>query len=192
MKDIILKKQKSNEPEFGELNKMLADLDEFLSEDANPNDKEWSKNLNAIIDFQNLDGSFKLLDSDEVPIDAKVDFCLTPTYLCTAILMKACLADSKAFSLNEALSKGLEKSCAKGFNGHGFEALKGQIEAINIFMNAGVREFIDIYPEICPEFTQIIGTIVSRFQKWECRGKFTGPWGESYEDEIRAINKYFS
>ena len=67
MNMLILKKQKHNEPRFDELFKMISDLNDFLNEDANPNDKLCNKNFNAILDFQDSDGSFKLFDSDEIP-----------------------------------------------------------------------------------------------------------------------------
>ena len=193
MKMIELKKQKTTEPKFDELFEMLSDLNDFLDEDADFNDKQWNQNFNAILDFQDDDGSFKLFDSFKVPSDAVVDFCYMPTYICTAVLMKAYMTDSSAFTLNEksALSKGLEMSCAKNLRGHGFEAFKGQIEALNIFMKAGLKEFIDLHPDICPEFTEMIEKIISKFQDMESNGDFLGPWGESYEDEIKSVNEYF-
>ena len=52
MKMIQFNKQKYNKPEFDELYKMLSDLNEFLDEDANINDKDWIKNIETILDFQ--------------------------------------------------------------------------------------------------------------------------------------------
>ena len=77
---------------------MISDLMNFLNEDANPNDEFWTKNLSTIVDFQDSDGSFKLFDSYEIPSDARVDFCWVPTYICTAILMKAYMTDPSSFS----------------------------------------------------------------------------------------------
>lgn len=194
MKMIQLNKQKHNEPEFSELYRMISDLNDFSNEDANINDKNWNRNLNTILDFQDSDGSFKLFDSYEIPTDARVDFCHMPTYLCTAILMKAFMTDDSSFTLKakSALKKGLEMSCARNLRGHGFEGLKGQIEALNIFMKAGLNEFMDLHPELCPEFIGMIKNIASEFHDMESQGKFFGPWGESYEREIKAVNEYFS
>ena len=193
MKMLKLNKQKHNKPKFDELYGMISQLEEFFNEDPNPDDGEWSKNLNAIIDFQDDDGSFKLFDSDKIPSDAKVDFCHVPTYICTATIMKAFLKYSEIFTLKEksSLSKGLKKSCAKNLRGHGFEALKGQIEALNIFIDAGVSDFIALFPDFCQEFTQMIEKITSKFADMEFKGQFYGPWGESYEEDIKAINEYF-
>lgn len=194
MKMIQLNKQQHNKPEFDELSKMLSDLKEFLNKDANITDNFWNENLNTIIEFQDSDGSFKLFDSYKIPSDAIIDFCYFPTYLCTAILMKTFMTDDSAFSLKEksALENGLKMSCARNLRGHRYEGLKGQIDALNIFMKAGLNEFIDLHSDFCPEFTDMIKNIVSKFIEMESQGKFLGPWGESYETEIRAINEYFS
>ena len=108
----MIKLEKQNEPRFDELSQMLSGLKDFLAEEADFNDKDWSENLNAIIDFQDEDGSFKLFDSFNIPSDARVDFCYMPTYLATATLMKAYLTDPESFTIKEisALSSGLKMS----------------------------------------------------------------------------------
>ena len=138
----MIKLEKQNEPRFDELSQMLSGLKDFLAEEADFNDKDWSENLNAIIDFQDEDGSFKLFDSFNIPSDARVDFCYMPTYLATATLMKAYLTDPESFTIKEisALSSGLKMSTARNLRGHGYEGLKGQIEALNIFMKAGLPD----------------------------------------------------
>ena len=193
IKILKLEKQKHNEPKFDELSKMLHDLTDFLNEDVNMNDRDWNRNLNTILDFQDSDGSFRLFDSYEIPVDARVDFCYIPTYICTAILMKAYMTDPDAFTLREksGLINGLKMSCVRNLRGHGFEAFKGQIETLNIFMKAGLNEFMDLHSDLCPEFSVMINSIISKFHEMEYLGDFLGPWGESYENEIRAINEYF-
>ncbi|WP_406533608.1 gamma-glutamylcyclotransferase [Methanobrevibacter sp.] len=194
MKILKLNKQKCNEPKFDELDEMISGLEYFFDEKADFKDIIWEKNLSTILDFQDDDGSFKLFDSYKIPSDARVDFCYILTYLCTATLIKAFLTDSESFTSKEksALSNGLKASCARNLRGHGYEAFKGQIEALNIFIKAGLNEFIDLYPDLCPEFTEMIKKIISYFKDRESQENFLGPWGESYEDEIKAINKYFS
>lgn len=185
-----LEKQKHNEPRFDELGRMISDLKDFLDEDATPKDNLWRENLEIILDFQDPDGSFKLFDSYDIPSDARADFCYLPTYVCTAILMKVFLTDS-SFSAKTALLDGLESSCARNLRGHGYEALKGQIIALNIFMKAGLREFMDIHSDFCPQFYEMIEKTIGQYAEMESQGKFLGPWGESYDDEIREVNEYF-
>lgn len=194
MKRLTLNKQKHNAPEFDELYSMLSSLEDFLNEDESIYNNMWNKNFDIILDFQDSDGSFKFFDSYKIPSDAVIDFCFMPTYICTAILMKAYLTDSSHFSSKEksALLNGLKMSSSRNLCGHGFESFRGQIDALNIFMKAGLREFIDLYPEFCPEFSEMIKKIISNFQEMELQHKFFGPWGESYETDIKDINTYFS
>ena len=189
----MIKLEKQDEPRFDEFSRMLCELKEFLNEEADFTDKDWSENLKTILDFQDDDGSYKLFCSFNIPSDARVDFCYIPTYLATASLMKAYLSEPESFTEKEitALSDGLKMSTARNLRGHGYEGLKGQIEAVNIFMKAGLNEFMDLHHGLCPEFSEMIDKIVSAFADMEAQGKFTGSWGESYEDEIRAINQYF-
>ena len=194
MKMLRLNKQKHNEPNFDELYRMLSELKNFLNEDETIYNNIWAKNLETILDFQDPDGSFKLLDSFHIPSDARVDFCFMPTYICTAILMKAYMADSQSFTSKEksALFNGLKISCSRNLTGHGYEGLLGQIKALNIFMKAQIREFLDLYPEFCPKFSKMIKKIVFNFKEREFKHEFTGLWSESYETDIKAINEYFS
>ena len=193
MYKLDLSKKKHDKPEFDDLYKMLSDLEAFLDEDVDFNDDGWKENLDAIIDFQDLDGSFKLFESYQIPGDARVEFCYMPTYICTAALMKAYLTDQGAFKMKEtsALLNGLKMSCVKKLRGQGFEGLKGLFESLEIFKKGGLNEFIDLHPDFCPEFTEMIREVTASLDDMEFQGKFKGPWGESFEEEIKAANQYF-
>ena len=193
MKMLILNKQKHNEPEFGELSRMLDDLKDILNETPNFNNHDWNKNFNCILNFQDSDGSFKLFDSYEIPGDARVDFCWMPTYICTAILMKAYMTYPSSFTSKEesALLEGLKMSSGKNLRGHGYDAFKGQIEALEIFMKAGLREFLDVHRDFCPEFSEMISKIITKSKDIEANEEFE-PWGESYKSQIKSVNEYFS
>lgn len=193
MKMLVLKKQKHNEPRLHELIGMISDLLTFFYEDTNFNDKLWNKNFNAILDFQDSDGSFKLFDSYEIPSDARVEFCWMPTYVCTAILMKAYMTDPSSFTSKEesTLLEGLKMSSKKNLRGHGFKAFKGQIESLELFMKAGLREFLDVHRDFCPEFSEMISKIITKSKDIETNEEFE-PWGESYESQIKSVNEYFS
>ena len=191
MNDIKLIKQ--NKPEFEELFEMISAIKNFLEEDADINNTKWNENIDKILDFQDENGSFSLLTSYRVPSDARVDFCHTPTYICTAILMKAYLTDSTLKEKVEpSLIKGLEMCCLRNLTGHGYDGLKGQIEALNIFIEGGLREFIDLQGDLNPKFTEMILNIQYQFKALEAHKHFNGPWGEDYKEDILKINKYFA
>ena len=191
MNDIKLIKQ--NKPEFNELFEMISAIKNFLEEDADINNTKWNENIDKILDFQDENGSFSLLTSYRVPSDARVDFCHTPTYICTAILMKAYLTDSTLKEkVEQSLIKGLESSTLRNLTGHGYDWFKGQIEALNIFIEGGLREFIDLHGDLNPKFTEMILNIQYQFKNREEEENFTGSWGEDYKEDILKINKYFA
>ena len=130
-----LKLTKLNNPNDEKLNEMISALKDFLNEKVDSNNTQWMENLNAILDFQDDDDSFKIFSTYEIPSDARVWYCHEPTYICSSILMKAYLtADSNLKQKIETpLMHGLEKCCMRGLRGHGYGALKGQIDALNIF-----------------------------------------------------------
>ena len=182
-----------NEPDFDELYRMISEIKDFLDEEINPENTQWMENLESILDFQDTDGSFKLFTSYEIPSDARVDFCHMPTYICTAILMKSYLIGDSNLSkkIERPLRRGLKACCMRNLMGHVYEALEGQIEALNIFMKAGLREFIDLYPDLNRKFSKMIRNIENQFEMLEAEERFTGPWGEDYKEDILKINKYF-
>lgn len=182
-----LKLTRLNEPNIEKLYEMKSALKNILEE----GDLE---NLSTILDFQDKDGSFKLFSTYEIPSDARVDFCHEPTYICSSILMKAYLTGDSELKqkIENHLIRGLERCCCRNLRGHGYEALEGQIEALNIFMKGGLREFIDLHPELNIKFTEMILNIIKEFEALEREEDFKGPWGEDYKDKILEINKYFN
>ena len=103
---------KLNKPDFDRLYKMKSAMRNFLDEEADFKNTKWMEKLDEILEFQDADGSFKLLSSNKIPSDARVDFCHEPTYICTSILMKAYLTgdDEIREKLECPLIHGLEMS----------------------------------------------------------------------------------
>ncbi len=190
MKTLKLTRKENN---LDNLFEMISILKNFLKEDVDSKNMEWMENLETILNFQEKTGSFKLVSDYNIPSDARVDFCHMPTYICTAILMKAYLIGDLKLSkkIEKALIKGLTMSCLRNLRGHGYEWLKGQIEALDIFMEAGLREFIDLHGDLNPNFTKMILDIQSQFIEQEKQEDYIGPWGENYYEDIIKINKYF-
>lgn len=193
MNVLKLTRQNHHEPDFQGLENMLRALVSVLhSEDIGCT--EWQDNLEAILKFQDSDGSFKLVDSFRIESDARVDFCYMPTYLCTAILMKALMYDRSGTSaqVKEALSTGLKVCCGRGLAGHGYDSFSGKIEALKVFMEAGLREFLLLYPDLCRDFTDMIGAISAEFAERIEREDYLVGWGVDFAKEINAINNYLS
>lgn len=83
--------------------------------------------LQELGSFQDTDGSFKLIDSWEIPGDARVDCCYMPTYFGAALLMRDYLHE-KTMPL-QMLKNALAVSLGRGLAGHGHVSEKGLLEA---------------------------------------------------------------
>lgn len=177
-----LRRLNTDKPIFKELYGMIAAMNEML--ESSPKSTLTMEGLRM---FQDVDGSFKLFDSYEVPSDARVDFCYMPTYIGTAILMKEYLNGKRCFA--SELERALKASLRGGFLGHGYEAEKGQILAMQVFIKGGLRKFLETEREICPEFHNKVNNIVHRYNSCLLRrGNNTkGFWNEDYSSAWQEI-----
>lgn len=192
-KKINLVRQNYLQPNMKELNAMRKDLEALINSDLNYNE-EWNALIKEIIQFQYEDGSFNLLDSYHIESDCRVLYCHEPTYICSALLIKALLNNKDVFTGKEdiILSKALHMCCARRLQGHGYDSMDGQIKAINYFMKCNIKDFLKKYPNICPEFTEMFQMIKECYSKYEKEQGFFGPWGANYKDDILKINRYFN
>jgi gamma-glutamylcyclotransferase (GGCT)/AIG2-like uncharacterized protein YtfP len=148
--------------------------------------------LSQLLQFQAEDGSFNYFDTWQVPSDVRVDFCYTPTYLGAAVLMKYYLQqqDSGAEARPEivtALLQALRASCHRQLRGHGYEAVQGQIQALDIFISAGLAAWLRQNFTLCPEFSNMIRKITDTFTRALRQDNAKGPWGEDYSQDLRKI-----
>lgn len=108
-----------------------------------------------------------LASPDSMPSDARVDFFYFPTYLATAFMMKAVLLFPSLMNEDTFLDSELDFTVdivkttltslmlgctGRGFDGAGVLRLK---DCIKIFENAGAVDFLEKYPDLCPEFTAL-------------------------------------
>lgn len=78
-------------------------------------------------------------------------------------------------------------STARGFSGHGSEALLGMIEALRIFAEAGTGTFEEQYPDICPEFTELYRDCTQELKERVEKDEVCGRWGEDYTEEAKEV-----
>lgn len=173
---------------------MREDLRNFLQEEVNPSDEIWRENLQAIIDFQDADGSFKLMDSYQVPTDVRIDFCHTPTYICSAILMKAFLTDETLLGISgeEILKDALEACCYINLHGDRYDEGRGQMENLQMFMQAGVREFLQYHEGLCSKFSRMMENIIEEYRNKEAEDDYPEGWEDEWKEIVRSINHYFA
>ena len=127
-----MKLKRLTQPDFPKLNEMLEALKGLLE-----GRQDTDLTIEELLAFQDHDGSFKLLDSYHIPSDARVDFCHVPTFIGAAILMKAYLRGYKCYEAQ--LENALYASLKSYFWGHGYEAERGRINALKIFIKGGMR-----------------------------------------------------
>ena len=108
-----------------------------------------------------------LAEPNTMPSDARVDFFYRPTYIATAFLMRAVLLYPSLLNDEDFLDSDLDFSpsvvkntlsalmlgcTGRGFEGAGVLRLS---DCLKIFEDAGVVEFIEKYPDLCPEFNEL-------------------------------------
>ena len=104
---------------------------------------------------------------ESMPSDARVDYFYRPTYIATAFMIKAVLLYPSLMNEASVLDSELEftvdtvkrtlSACLLGctgreFDGAGVLPIKA---CVKIFEDAGATEFVEKYPELCPEFTKL-------------------------------------
>lgn len=98
-----------------------------------------------------------------MPSDARVDYFYYPTYIATAIMVKAVMRCPELLAetaVYDALQHCLLASTGRGFKGHGYEELDGVRDAMDIFLQADTYRFVKKYAEICPEFTELFTSVL--------------------------------
>ena len=156
-----LRRLNGDKPNFTELYGMIDTLKQMLE-----NSSRSTLTVEELRVFQDVDGSFKLLDSYEAPSDARVDFCYMPTYIGTAILMKEYLNGKRYLAPD--LERALKASLRRSFLGHGYGGEEGQILAMQVFIKGGLRKFLETEREICPEFHNKVNNIVHSYNSCLC------------------------
>ena len=129
-------------------------------------------------------------EPENMPSDARVDFFYRPTYLATAVVIKAYMTASEL--LNEGsdhlIFRGmLLGSTGRGFKGHGYDDLKGLLDTLDLFTEAGAAEFVRYHPYYCIEFKKLFRESVSMIEKRLAKGALCNEWGEDFTEEAQRV-----
>ena len=117
---------------------------------------ELEEKIRKLLELQRDDGSWSALDDLRADTDYRIDFAYTPTYMATAALMHAMNLGITERSVEESLRRGLTFARGRNLCGHGFEAVQGQLEALKIYKDAGLYEWMQKHADEYPEFTAMI------------------------------------
>ncbi len=180
-------------PDFSSSTKMLKNLKMFLESPFNNKDFDWQRQFLRIVEFQNEDGAFNIMEEGNIPSDAYVDFFKYPTVLCSAIMMKAVLLFPDEYSrFVPNLSKALLAISKMGISGSGYDCMSVTLDFLSVYCDAGLRFFIDKYPDVQPEFTNRIVSIASSLRNDIENKKFIFDFNNDYENEIRSVYRELS
>ena len=135
--------------------------------------------------LQREDGSWSALDDLRVDADFRIDFAYMPTYMATAALMHAMNLGITGSIIEESLSRGLEFACGRNLRGHGFESVRGQLEALNIYKDAGLYEWMQNHAEEYPKFTAMIQGIIHTYRRAIASGNVHADWDHDFSAEYQ-------
>lgn len=115
---------------------------------------------------------------DEMPSDARVDFFYMTTYLATSMIIHSIQTVPSVVEevpeIQEVLPKAMLACTGRRFSGHGYDALDGQLDAMEVFLRAGVHHYLAAHPETCPEFTAMFREILADYETRVANGDTKG------------------
>ncbi|MGB4587851.1 MAG: gamma-glutamylcyclotransferase family protein [Clostridiaceae bacterium] len=130
-------------------------------------------------------------EPETMPSDSRVIYFYTPSYIAVSILayVKMYGPDeaTKLEGFEETLKKGLLGATGRGFTGAGHDTLIGLIHSMDIFASAHLHEFVEKYPEVCPEFTTMFKKAKSFLEAKVQSGVLKSDYGEDYIKEASAV-----
>ncbi|MBQ8052486.1 MAG: hypothetical protein IJ198_01585 [Lachnospiraceae bacterium] len=205
MKELICtfyRPEKVNINEFcGIITKLEDDLDTLCNENIDASDIcEYVYRLAGYARPLKRDPKMYFLGLDEpenMPGDARVDFFYRPTYLGAAIMIRSVMlhpellnaADRYGAAVKITLPGILLGCTGREFSGHGYDWLKGLIETLTIFTKAGTAQFVEKYPYICNEFSDLYISSMNMIEKRVCADTVKNQWGEDYTKEAQLLLK---
>ena len=128
---------------------------------------------------------FGLDEPENMPGDARVDFFYRPTYLGAAIIIRSVLLHPELLEraqvrlcCQKALPGILLACTGRGFSGHGYDGLRGVIETLTVFTKAGTAQFVEKYPDICNEFSDLYTSSMNMIEERVRTDTVKNEWGE--------------
>ena len=197
--------EKVNINEFREIVKKLeSDLDTLCNENINASDiYEYVYRLAGYARPLKRDPKmcfFGLDEPENMPSDARVGFFYRPTYLGAAIMIRSVMlhpelldaADRYGAAVKKALPGILLACTGRGFSGHGYDGLRGVIETLTVFTKAGTAQFVEKYPGICNEFSDLYISSMNMIEERVRTDTVKNGWGDDYTKEAQMLLKDYN
>ena len=143
-------------------------------------------------------GSWRIIPGDDyLPVDARVDFVYTPTYVALAFLCSIKLdypeAAEQLRDLDTSLKKGSMFAIGRNLSGSGYEGESGALKALIILEQGRVSKAIqNIEGEEVKHLIQLISSTKKHFFDRVCNGDIDTGWGDIAIDEklMDLFSKY--
>lgn len=166
--------------------KMSKALDELSTGAADL--KQAKELIYSLIKEQDENGFWALISNPSGDGAIRILYWYEPTYIATAIMMYYYMQHKNETltieGFNIAFEKGLEASTGRGLKGHGYDDIKGRLNALQIFSKGKVLCFVANYSEICPEFSKMITDITNWLENAINTKNTKGDWGEDYKNDM--------
>ncbi len=159
-----------------------------------PSDENYAEKLaKELTALQQDDGTWRVIPAMTFPMDIHVDYILMPTYYATAALMaymniKACrIEKAEDFSkhYSNTLRAGLQTAMERQLKGSGFEATSQQLEALNIYKDAGLYGWLAANQEDYPEFAAMIKGIIREYRRALETGHTYSDWNVDFSSAFK-------
>lgn len=194
--------EKVNISEFREIiTKLEDDLEALCNENIDASDIcEYVYQLAGYARPLKRDPKMYFLGLDEpenMPGDARVGYFYRPTYLGAAIMIRSVMlhpellnaADKYGTAVKKALPGILLACTGRGFSGHGYDGLRGVIETLTVFTKAGTAQFVEKYPDICNEFSDLYTSSMNMIEERVRTDTVKNGWGDDYTKEAQILLK---
>ncbi|NDL67126.1 hypothetical protein [Anaerotalea alkaliphila] len=176
----------ANEADFREMNRIAADLEKVLFF-SNPMEHfYWEEYVQSLVRMQDEKGSFALLDSFNVPEEARMEYCLMPTFRGAAILMKFHLSGEYPW-VAAPLAKTLAFCTRMGLPEDSYDEMDLQMEILEVFLHGGLDLFLEREPDFSPDFKAMMGRLVLEYHGMlDARDTIHG-FGVGYRSDLERM-----
>lgn len=145
-----------------------------------------TKLMHQLLMLQKEDGSFSVIDNYRIDMDIRIFYVYEPTYYATAAMMCIQTRDNSHMSDREraALLKGLSFAEGRYLSGHGYDATRQQLQALQIYKNAGLYDWLLQFGDTAPSFTSMIKGIIERYREAMKTGRTFSDWNVDFRQDF--------
>ena len=178
----IINQERAEETALNNIKKLYHEMLQSVSSNQEYRDKISAE----LLELQQEDGTWRVIENIHFPTDIRVEYVLIPTYYATAALMAYM---NKGGELNEkekdCLKIGLHAAVERKLNGSGYESTSYKLKALAVYKAAGLYEWMNRFGDQSPEFSDMVRDIIGGFQIGLMTGRTYSDWNVNFEKDFR-------